>query len=79
MAFVPLAVPAPLGFKNALILKMQQCVDAFGAFDVYIASIPAVSTTGTASGNILLPSEGKAPISAIPGYDLYLCAINEQK
>jgi hypothetical protein len=78
MAFVSLAVPAPWCLENALILKMQQRVDAFGAFNINIASLPTVSATGTASGDKLLSSEGKTPVSAIPGYDLYFCAINEQ-
>lgn len=78
VTLVALSMPSPLGFEDALVLKMQQGVNSVRTLNIDIAAFTAVPAAGAAFRHKLLPSEGKTSISAIPGNNLYFRAINKQ-
>ena len=76
--FVSLPMAAPLGFEDAFVLKMQERVDALGAFNVDVSSLPAVTPAGPSLRNTFFPPEGETTVSAIPSFDVYFCTIDKQ-
>jgi hypothetical protein len=78
VAVIPLAVPSSLRFKNALVLKMKQRVDAVRALDVNVPSFASITTAWAALWNKLLAPERETAVSPAAGDYLNLCAIDKQ-
>jgi hypothetical protein len=78
MTFIPFSVASALSFENALVLEVQQCVDALGAFDVNVSTLSPVATAGSAPGDEFLSPEGETAVPAVSGNYLDFCVINKQ-
>jgi hypothetical protein len=62
-----------------LISKIQKGPELSGRAEDDIPAVSAVAAVGTAPGNVLLPSEGDAAVSAVPGLDEYFYLIDKHR
>jgi hypothetical protein len=62
-----------------LISKIKQGPELRGRAEDDIPAVSAVAAVGTAPGNVLLPSEGDAAVSAVPGLDEYFYLIDKHR
>jgi len=62
-----------------LISKIQKSPELSGRAEDDIPAVSPVAAVGTAPGDILLPSEGDAAVSAVPGLDEYFYLINKHR
>ncbi len=62
-----------------LISKIQKGSELTGRPEDDIPAVSAMSAVGTATGNVLLPSEGDAAVSAVPGLDEYFDLIDKHR
>src|SRR5207237_3363153 len=69
-----LAVARPVFALEAEVEERRQ--PAVGLEDD-VGAIPAVSTRGTAPGNVLLPAEGDRSPAAVTRFDVDLCFVDE--
>jgi hypothetical protein len=54
-----------LGGKFPLVAKLQQRVQVFGAFKVYVAAPAAIAAAGAATGHKLFPPKRHTAVSAV--------------
>jgi hypothetical protein len=62
-----------------LISEIQKGSELTGRAKDDIPAVSAVAAIGTAPGNVLLPSEGNAAVSTVPGLDEYFDLIDKHK
>ena len=78
VAAVPLGsfpVSSPLSFEDSFILEVKECIDAIGALYIHTAAIPAVSSAGTAFGNLLFSPKSDTTVTARSGNHMYFRTI----
>jgi hypothetical protein len=62
-----------------LISKIQKGSKLTGRAEDDIPAISPVAAVGTTPGNVFLPSEGDAAVSAVPGLDEYFYLIDKHR